>query len=149
MTCQDHRNTLLSGDNLEGRSAVSCRVSLRVKTFNVVRTGGHVARPRSWVDVLRPDAQKGKLPHVTHVTWIQASKFEINDTESVLLNTLRYNIYRHDSVFGISESQKSVVVVVVCTETLSCVGSERGIGPGGGDEGGDVGKDIGVMSEFR
>lgn len=42
-----------------------------------------------------------------------------------------------------------MVVVVVCTETLSCVGSERAIGPasGGGDEGGDVGKDVGVASE--
>jgi hypothetical protein len=45
-----------------------------------------------------------------------------------------------------------VVVVVVCTETFSGVGSsERGIGPGSGDEGdkgGDVGKDVGVTSEL-
>jgi hypothetical protein len=46
-----------------------------------------------------------------------------------------------------------VVVVVVCTETFSDVGSsERGIGPDegdkGGDKGGDVGKDVGVTSEL-
>jgi hypothetical protein len=46
-------------------------------------------------------------------------------------------------------------VVVVCTETLSGVGSsERGIGGSGdeggdnADKGGDVGKEVGVTSEL-